>query len=483
MAKYGRVLLISTDTTRSDCIGRNPNKASIGRFGLDHLPRTPTFDSLCDEGTFFTNCYSAAPYTPAAHASMLTGLWPMNHGIHGHFFKPLHSHVKTLFTLFKRAGYTTVMATDFGTLLGPILGFTTDVDHYFDCDDAGLLALLDDVAERPVFCFWHFATPHLPYGLDSLEADGERFVEETRYVLRLAGLDDRLKEHGEDDWLMETNRSKEERSLRLSYYEGIDSLYGQAKYDALMDLYVRGVEFFDQNRFARSIADLKRRGWFDRTLIAVTGDHGEEYSPQCRDHFDSVWNGVTNVPLIFIGPGIPTGRIDNELVRSIDLTPTLLDLAGIADGSRCHLDGVSLGPRIEQRLPLGLLAVCDAWFGDLAKAREHLNECSRVGHWLEIPPAIADRHLLYVRDGRWKYQVHRDLIANWDQEFLFDGASDVAEMNNVMARYPHAADSLRLELAPFLGRVAAPAPSTASRPVVTEIAAELMDMGYLRTRQ
>ena len=106
-----------------------------------------------------------------------------------------------------------------------------------------------------------------------------------------------------------------------------------------------------------------------------------------------------------------------------------------------------------------------------------------MGHWLELPPAIADRHLLYIRDARWKYQVHRDLLTDTDQEFLFDSPADAAEVDNVMRRHPRAADSLRRELAPFLGRAAAPAPSAAHRRVVSEIAAELMDMGYLRARQ
>lgn len=483
MPNFQRVLLISTDTMRSDCIGRNPNKASIGRFALDHLPQTPTFDSLCDRGTFFTHCYSAAPYTPSAHGSMLSGLWPKHHGIHGHFFKPLFSHVETIFSHFKKAGYITIMATDFGTLLGPILGFTKDVDHYLDCDDVGLLALLDAHADKPVFCFWHFATPHLPYGLDSLESDGERFVTETRHVMRTAGLEDKIRKHGDDDWLMETNRTKDERDLRLSYYQGIDRLYADGKYDELMDLYVRGVEYFDHNRFARAIDNLRIRGWFDNSLVAITGDHGEEYSAKSRDHFDSIWNGVTNVPLILIGPDLPVGRIDSELVRSIDLTPTLLDIAGIDSGKTVAMDGISLMPRIAHNLPLGLLAVCDAWFGDLDKARAHLNECSARGLWIDVPEGIADRHLLYVRDGRWKYQIHRDLVDGNDQEFLFDCRGDIAEDDNVILKYPRAAESLRQDASAFIGSAAAsPQSTTVARPVVTAIAAELMDMGYLRTR-
>lgn len=474
-------MLVSIDTTRSDCVSRNPYNESISRYKLAHLPKTPTLDALCDNGVFFTHCYSTAPYTTSSHASMLSGLWPVHHGIHGHFFRPMFPHVETLFAHFKRAGYVTILATDFGTLLGPILGFTRDVDHYIDCSDESVLALLDDYADRPVFCFWHFATPHLPYGLDSLATDGERFADETAHVLSLAHLDGSIGKHGDADWLMETNRTTDERSLRMSYYRGIDQLYSKRQYDQLMDLYVRGVEYFDQNRFALIVDALRHLGWFDGSLVAITADHGEEYSSQCRDHFDSVWNGVSNVPLIFIGPDLPVGRIDNELVRSIDIAPTLLDLAKVTVQST-QFDGERLTPRIRQKVPLGLLAVCDAWFGDLEKARIHLNECSNRGHWIDLPPDIADRHLIYIRDRRWKYQVHRDLVSNKDEEFLFDCPNDIAEVNNVMALYPRAVESLRRDLKPFLEGAAPPDGRAPSQPISTMIAEKLVDLGYLRTR-
>lgn len=68
------VLLITLDTTRADYIGYES-------AGSESSP-TPSLDSLAAEGMRFSQAYSTVPLTLPAHASMLTGLYPSEHGLH-----------------------------------------------------------------------------------------------------------------------------------------------------------------------------------------------------------------------------------------------------------------------------------------------------------------------------------------------------------------------------------------------------------------
>lgn len=476
MGAVDRVLLISIDTLRSDCLGLNPDKRSLRRFDLKKHADTPTLDGLCARGTYFPNCYATAPYTTASHGSMLTGRWTVNHGIREYFRTPLSEDVSSLFSRFKQAGHVTILATDFPTLLGPILGFSKDVDHYVDEDDGQLTELLHQHRDEPVFCFWHFATVHAPYGIDSLEADGPRFREEVCRVGALAGVAEPART--EPDWILENNRSQEERALRMWYYESIETLYRAGRYDTLMDLYISGIDLFDRDRLARAVESLRSAGWLDDSLIAVTADHGEEYSGRGCDHFDSIWHGVMNVPLTLIGPGIAQNRIDDELIRNIDIAPTLLDLAGLPLDP--PLDGISLRARLEQRLPLDLVARGEGFFGSNDAMRDFLNACCQEGHLQQDGP-LAKRHLVYARDGRWKLMIERDLETGRAEEFLFDCRADVGELVDLKDKYPRAAESLRRELEPYLSD-SVDSGTKIDLSGMTGIADGLMDMGYLRPK-
>ncbi|MDJ0631455.1 MAG: sulfatase-like hydrolase/transferase [Rhodobacter sp.] len=469
-----RVMLVSIDTLRSDAIGLNPLRSSVSRFNTKTQTVTPTLNTLCEKGTFFPNCQAQAPYTTSSHASMLTGCWPHNHGIREYFFTPLHEKVDTLFNKFKQAGFVTILATDFPTLLGPILGFTEDVDHFIDEDDDALSDLLAELSGRNVFCFWHFADPHMPYGLSSLERDGHEFAEETRRVMQLAGIE--ATKPASEDWRLESNRTDEERVLRLGYYDAAERLYVSGQYDTLMDIYLRGVERFDNGRLATAIKAMRDIGWYDNALIAITGDHGEEHSARGYEHFDSIWNGVINVPLILIGPDIPIGRVDDHLVRSIDIAPTLLNLAGMEIDT--EMDGISLRNRLKAKMPLGLVSLCEAWFGDYLKARDHLNACQAAGRLLNLP-SMAERHLMSARDARWRYIVLRDLKAGTEDAYLFDLKADPNETNDVKDKFPHAASSLRRELEPMIAAQTQGSKRKGGT-ITKDIATGLIDMGYLR---
>jgi arylsulfatase A-like enzyme len=98
----------------------------------------------------------------------------------------------------------------------------------------------------------------------------------------------------------------------------------------------------------RLIRELRARPDWDRTVIAVAGDHGEELFERGTWHHS--WNQLhhegIHVPLIIRAPGCQPQRLC-EPVGLLDLAPTLLDFAGIEPPS--SMIGKSLRPLIDGR--------------------------------------------------------------------------------------------------------------------------------------
>ena len=98
------------------------------------------------------------------------------------------------------------------------------------------------------------------------------------------------------------------------------------------------------------VDELSTRGDLSATLLAVVGDHGEGLGEHGEmTHSLLIYNSTLHVPMLLRGPGlVPAGRVVPDLVRIIDLAPTLLDYL---DLSPAHGEGVSLRSLIERNQP------------------------------------------------------------------------------------------------------------------------------------
>ena len=85
--------------------------------------------------------------------------------------------------------------------------------------------------------------------------------------------------------------------------------------------------------------------WFEARrgrapLLAVTGDHGEEYGEAGRrGHSHGVSAGETHVPFVLSGPGVPAGVVENP-TSHVDLVPTLFRLLGDGHPPARYSDGI-----------------------------------------------------------------------------------------------------------------------------------------------
>ncbi|MFN0199720.1 MAG: sulfatase-like hydrolase/transferase, partial [Planctomycetaceae bacterium] len=91
------VLLITLDTTRADRLGCYRHEGAL----------TPVIDRLAQRGVVFERAYAPVPLTLPSHASMLTGLYPPEHGLHNNGQGALPHELPTLATTLQSNGYDT----------------------------------------------------------------------------------------------------------------------------------------------------------------------------------------------------------------------------------------------------------------------------------------------------------------------------------------------------------------------------------------
>jgi len=163
------VLLVTIDTLRGDALGADGGPA-----------RTPNIDQLATTGIRFSFAHAQAVVTLPSHASILTGLYPYQHGYRENAGYRLTPGVQTLASRLKSAGFSTgafVAAFPLDARFGLTPGFET-YDGRFDDVGSGAEFLLPErpatiVVKRAVewirardgrwFAWVHVYEPHAPY--------------------------------------------------------------------------------------------------------------------------------------------------------------------------------------------------------------------------------------------------------------------------------------------------------------------------------
>jgi len=294
------VLLVTIDTLRAD---------HVGCYGRSRA-QTPTLDGLAARGVRFATAVAHVPLTAPSHASILTGVTPLGHGVRDNGGYALPPQVRTAAEDFAKAGYRTAAFVS-GFPLNRRFGFDRGFEAYDD---------------------------HLPNGNDPRRAlHVERFADATTdAVLR---------------WLAEPDRSPGRRPffLWVHYYDPHAPYEPPAEFAARFSAepYDGEIAFVDA-QLARLLRKLDEKGGLARTLLLVTSDHGEslgEHGEQSHGLF--VYDATIRVPFLVAGPGIAPGRVAPTIARGIDVLPTLLDCAGLEP--RPDIEGRSLRPAIEGR--------------------------------------------------------------------------------------------------------------------------------------
>lgn len=165
------LILITVDTLRAD---------HVSVYNPDSPVPTPNIDRLAQEGVQFANVSTTNPLTFPAHASLLTGSWPMAHGVRDFTGSQLPESAVTMAEILGDAGYRTTAFVS-AAVLDDRTGLGQGFDHYDDgfsnflgsdaqvAERAGSETLarakewLKVNREEPVFMWVHLFEPHDPY--------------------------------------------------------------------------------------------------------------------------------------------------------------------------------------------------------------------------------------------------------------------------------------------------------------------------------
>jgi arylsulfatase A-like enzyme len=288
------LLLISLDTTRAD---------HLHCYGYP-LPTSPAIDALAAGGILFERAFTQAVNTGPAHATLLTGLAPIAHGVRFNG-APLSSEFTTLSVLLSGAGYKTAAFVSGYTMMAAQTGFDRGFEVYNDqftgqerrsdqTVDLALAWLKSVPAGKPYFLFVHLFDPHGRY--DPPEG-GAAFRKGSYEPIPAV---DEIPEY--------------QRLERKGGGVSLDPLDYISRYDA---------------EIAHADSQIKRllEGAGDRAVIAFTSDHGETLVERGYyfSHGAMLTDEALRIPLIVrTGDSKLKGKRIRGTAQLVDVMPTLL---------------------------------------------------------------------------------------------------------------------------------------------------------------
>jgi arylsulfatase A-like enzyme len=345
-------LLVTLDTTRADALSCYGARAHT----------TVALDALAREGVLYERAYSPVPITLPAHASLLTGLVPLRHGVRVNGEHALAEEARTLAEAARAAGLATAAFVS-ADVLAPAFGLAQGFEHYSVVDapraargaggqerpaaatvDAALAWFAARDPARPYFLWVHLFDAHAPYAPPAeLARDFS-----TPYLAEVAAMDHAL---------------------------------------------------------ARLFAALDGSGAGERPFVLVVGDHGEAFGEHGEDgHGLTCQEATLRVPLLARWPdGRRAGERSQELVGVVDVAPTVAEALGLALGE--GLDGRSF---FRESLPEGrglYFESYQAWY---------TRGWSPIAGWLDAQGKYAHSSAPEFHDWRADPGEARDLVGERD---------------------------------------------------------------------
>ena len=390
--EHPNIVLITIDTLRAD---------HLGCYGYER-DTSPHVDRLAQDGVLFTRAFSPDTQSSPTFASIHTAVYPRAHGVWRNAHK-LRTNRPLLAEILRHYGYRTGAFVN-SRLIGVENGFDRGFDEFRTLigyarrdprlgGEETFDAASDWIRQtpEPFFVWLQCEYPHAPYypaaPFDTRFGKGPRELERPWNYTHPA----------RDLYVQGEHPTAEEREHVISLYDG-------------------EVAFADAG-IGRLIDTLRETGRYDDSIVIVTGDHGETLleRPGITGHRGKFYDEVLHVPLVIKLPGNRlAGRSFESLVQTLDLMPTLLELAGIEVPVGLH--GVSLVPLL-QGDPTGPR---DVVFAEL------LIDLKKYGG----PVAT-------LRTDRWKL-----IRRNNGQDELYDLQTDPEERTNLIHDQPEVAARL-----------------------------------------
>lgn len=424
--KRPNIIFILTDDQRWDALGVAGNP----------IVQTPEMDALANAGTYFKNAFSTTPICAASRASILTGLYERTHGYT--FQKPRlkQPYADIIYPkLLKENGYHLGFFGKLGVIIDA-------ANQYFDQSDfydrggspdrrgyfykkigkdtvhltryTGYQAqefIKNAPADKPFCLSLSFSAPH---GHDNA-AEQYFWQDKSADLYKNIQIPEPLL--GEDEYFNRLPKEVRDGFNRVRWNWRFDT---PEKYQQMVKGYYRMITEID-NEIGQIRNQLKQKGIDDNTIIIVMGDNG--YFLGDRQLADKwlMYDVSIRIPLIIYDPRVKKSSSVDEMVLNIDITKTMMDMAGITAPK--NYQGRSLTPL-------------------LVNNKTNLNRDAILLEHLWDNPNIPSSEA--IRTERWKYLRYRLIKA---PEELYDLKNDPLEKKNLASdiQYAKILDKLRKE--------------------------------------
>jgi len=381
--------------------------------------KTPNLDRLATEGVRFDRAFVASPICAASRASLMSGVYPQQHGsvslFRGGFLKSVikDHQFATLPAVLGKAGYHSALYGKSHLGLGDptTFGFTEGRDIE-DPNDDETFAEADKFLQREAktgrpFLLW--LTPHNPH---------LPLTAPQRFKDLYKDADIQL----DPNWLESPPMQSffnQAGAGEISFRDGKYLVFPRAPAGAtggpprnesqmkeVIKAYYGDISCLDE-QIGHLVEQLKASGLYENTYILYLADNGYHLGNHGLGNKITMHEESVRVPMFIHSPLLPVKHAKSDaLVSSLDVYPTLLELAGAK--SQTPLMGKSLCPLLDK--PSSMV-------------RDHVvSEC--VG-----PPdrRLGTGHRM-VRTDHLKY-----ILSSSDEEAFFDLSRDPYEMTNLIA--------------------------------------------------
>jgi Arylsulfatase A and related enzymes len=379
----------------------------------------PNIDRLFSLGTGFENCTCPFPLCQPSRASLWSGVLPHVTNVlsNGRKWKcePVDKSLKTLGETLKEAGYETVhfgKTHDAGALRGfkcfeegetkipdesPEYPFNFDTYNDVFATEQAKEYFRTRNDERPLAAIIDLVNPHNICGYVGVFSN--------RHLKDEPGLPPLPPNFRFDDI---ENRSKSIQYICCAHNrQAQTSEWTEADYRHYLKAYMCYLKVADR-MIGEILDEVKKAGLLENTYVFFFSDHGDGMAARRSvTKHTALYRELTEVPLLIAGPGVPKGVMVKGLAETLDIPPTILDLAGIKAPETFY--GRSIKNELFSSEPVKKDYVVSSWHTEWGYTVEPCRMIRTEG-W---------KYIHYLEDGK---------------EELFDLENDPYEMKNVADR-------------------------------------------------
>ena len=416
------ILLIVIDSLRSDkCFGAK--KSSI----------TPTIDNLIQNGAYFEQAISSAASTILSIGSLLTGLYPFRIGLGGPAYQKFDPKITNLVKILNDNGYTTYatapeIADDFG-LICDFQNPDSSYDNYFSLFSGLGDEILDKFKNKklkdPWFFYIHLFDLHTPVIVPPHFNDKK--YGRSQYERMVSAIDDWLSQIlGHIDTKNTTIVLTADHGEYVPVLNTKNGLISLESSDTEKNLWKLG------NKIPKNLFPVKRKmGSLLRSsrnkLKSSKINDGNLSVYEKRVLFDSrmstghrMFDDLLRVPLILTGPKIPNNVLITNMIRQVDIFPTILDLISIPVPN--DIDGKNLLPLIAGQ------------------------DTEELISYIESPPLVENPSMKYIGIRTSKYKFIQNIHGDKQSYELYNLQNDPLEEKNIITTSSKQIEQLKKSL-------------------------------------